>query len=338
MLTRRREAILKITIKEYIERATPVASETISHSYRLGVSPATIRNDMAYLEEEGYITRPHVSAGAIPLSKAYRYYVESLMEDIELPPLEQRSIWNLFQEVEREFEEWARLASTLLARLVQNVAVVTTPKAAQCRFKHLDLVALHEFLVLLVLIVYQTKLMRQCLSVTESFTQEELTAVANKLNNIYSGLNSSEILGKRLELSPLEKQVTRAVVNLMTMEDEREYDEPYLEGLRLMLNQPEFVRSERILNMVKLLEEKRWLRPMLSQGVDEGEVKVVIGDESHDELLQDLSLVFSRYGIPHEASGTVGVIGPTRMNYGRAIPTVRYLSRILSNLVAETYR
>ena len=115
-------------------------SQSITNDYELGVSAATIRNEMAHLEQEGYITRPHPSAGSIPSDKGYRYYVESL-SDIKLPLAEQRLISHLFHQVERELDEWLSLAATLIAQMVQNVAVVTMPKPAACQFKHLELVA-----------------------------------------------------------------------------------------------------------------------------------------------------------------------------------------------------
>ncbi len=333
----RREAVLKIIVKEYITRVTPVASESITRSHLVGVSPATIRNDMAYLEEEGYITRPHVSAGAIPSCKGYRYYAESLGENIELPLMEQYLVQGFLERIEREFEELAKIASALLARLVRSAAIVTTPKANPCRFKHLELVAFQEYLVLLILVMYQAKLRRYLLSTLTSVAEEELATVTNKLNNAYLGLASSEIRAKKLELSPLEREVTDAIINLMAMEDEVEYDEPYLEGLHLMLSQPEFIKGNRILNTIGLLEGGKWLRAVLPRELGETEIKLVIGEENEDELLRDLSLVFTRYGILGEVGGVIGVIGPTRMDYARAISSVRYLSGVLSKLVSEAY-
>lgn len=336
-LTSRQEAVLKTIVKEYIAQATPVASKTITHRHFTGVSPATIRNDMIFLEEEGYITRPHVSAGAIPSCKGYRHYVESLDESIGLSLIEQHFIQDFLRKVEKEFEELARIASTLLARLVKNVAVATIPKAIQCRFKHLELVALQECLVLLILVMYQAKLRRQLLSTSTPVAEEELAAATNKFNNAYLGLTSSEIRTKQQGLSPLEKQVTEVIINLMSMEDELEYDEPYLEGLPLMLRQPEFIKGNRILNMLELLEEGKWLQMVLPRELGEGEIKLVIGEENQNELLRDLSLIFTRYGIPKEVGGAIGVIGPTRMDYARAISSLSYLSAALSRLVVEAY-
>ena len=337
-LTPRREAILKIIVSEYIATALPVASETIFRNYPLGVSSATIRNDMAFLEGAGYITRPHTSAGSVPLDKGYRHYVESLTNEAGLPLEEQYRIRKLFREVEEEFERWLKLAATIAARLVRNAALVTLPKPRRCHFKHLELVALQEFAALMVLVLSEAILKQQLLSFEESVTQERLTNMADKLNAAYSGLTGSEILVKKLELASEEEQVTGAVIDIMAAEDKLEYEQPYLEGLSLMLGQPEFAQKDKMLSIMELMEAKDWLSSALAQRSGEVGVQVVIGGENRDETLRDLSLIFSSYGIPGQIDGTIGVIGPTRMDYRRAISTVDYMSEVLSGLVAGVCR
>jgi heat-inducible transcriptional repressor len=336
-LTKRREALLRIIVGEYISTAQPVASETIFRNYEMGVSPATIRNDMAYLESEGYIMRPYTSAGTVPLDKAYRYYVESLTQDVELPAEEQSHIRNLFGEVE-EMERWLKLAATLVARFVRNAALVTFPKAKQSRFRHLELVAVHEFLALLILVLSDTVLRRHLLPFNEPVTQEQLTELANKLNMAYGGLSRREIKSTKLELTPSEERVSGAVLDVMVAEDEAKYDEPYLEGLRYMLGQPEFGQRERILGVMELMEAKGWLDQVSVSGSEDRRVQVVIGHENQDKALQELSLVFSGYGVPDRAGGTIVVVGPTRMDYRRAISSVSYMSDLLSDLVAGVCR
>jgi heat-inducible transcriptional repressor len=337
-LTQRREAVLKIIVSEYITTAVPVASDTIFRNYPLGVSPATIRNDMAYLEEEGYITRPHTSSGSVPLDKGYRHYVESLTKEAELPLEEQYRIQKLFHEVEEEFERWLKLAATVAARLVRNAALVTFPKSTQCRFRHLELVASQEFAALMVLVLSEAIIKRQLLSFEEPVTQERLTIMANKLNAAYLGLTISEIVAKKLGLTSEEEQVAKAVIDIMSAEDELEYEEPYLDGLRLMLGQPEFAHKDRMLSIMELMETNEWLSSALAHQSSDVGVQVVIGEENRNETLRDLSLVFSRYGIPGRVGGTIGVIGPTRMDYRRAISTVDYMSGVLSDLVAGVCR
>ena len=169
-------------------------------------------------------------------------------------------------------------------------------------------------------------------------TQERLTNMAEKLNAAYSGLTGSEILVKKLELASAEEQVTGAVIDIMAAEDKLEYEQPYLEGLSLMLGQPEFAQKDKMLSIMELMEAKDWLGSALAQRSGEVGVQVVIGEENRDETLHDLSLIFSSYGIPGQIDGTIGVIGPTRMDYRRAISTVDYMSEVLSGLVAGVCR
>jgi len=332
--TPRRKTILNIIVVEYIATAVPVASETILRNYQLGVSSATIRNDMAYLEEEGYLTRPHTSAGSVPLAQGYRHYVESISKDIELPIEEQHHIRDSFHDVEEEVERWLQLAAAMMSRLVGNAALVTFPKANQCRLKHLELVSLHEFLTLLVLVLSETVLKQQLLSFSKPITQEQLTSVANKFNANYAGLTSSQMSAKKLVSTMEEQRVTDAVVNMMAAEDELEYHATYLEGLRLMLGQPEFIRKDRMLRIMELMEAKDWLKTVLHVQLENERVQVVIGEEIPDDGLKDLSLVLGRYGIPRKIRGTIGIIGPTRMDYRKAISTVGYMSGVLSYMLA----
>jgi heat-inducible transcriptional repressor len=291
---------------------------------------------MAHLEQEGYIIRPHPSAGSIPSDKGYRFYVETL-KGIELPLAEQRLISHLFHQVERELEEWLSLAAALIAQLVQNVAVVTLPKPADCQFKYLELVALQDLLALVVLVLRGARVRQQLITFDQVISQPGLTAIANKLNAAYSGLTSSQILAKDIELSPSERQVTDCLIKIMQAEDEQEYEKPYLDGLHLMLNQPEFAYSQRMLALVELVEHRNLLKTIVPQRLASYGVQVIIGKENKEEVIHDYSVVICRYGFPKEAVGTIGVFGPTRMPYARTISTVDYLSSVLDRLVAELY-
>jgi heat-inducible transcriptional repressor len=334
-LKERRETVLKVIIEDYITRAVPVASKIIVEKHGLKVSPATIRNDTAYLEREGYIVHPHHSAGSVPTDKAYRYYVELIGEEIELPYVERYLINRIFQEAKEELEQWLKTVAALLARFVHNLVVITSPKAVCCRFKHLDLVALQDFMALLIVVLYEAKVRRQVLSFNRRVTQDELTKLANKLTSIHAGMTSSEILAKKEGLSSEERQISECLAEMIAAEDKLEYGEPYLEGLRLLLSQPEFTNSPRMLKILEVLEGEGWLRNIFCQEFRKGEVKVVIGEENPEPALQDLSLITSRYGVLDKASGIVGVIGPKRMDYAKAISSLNCLSTLLSNSVAE---
>ena len=336
MLALRTETILRAVVGQYITTAIPVPSQSIMNECGLGVSSATIRNEMAHLEQEGYITRPHPSAGSIPLDKGYRHYVETL-GDIKLPLAEQRLISHLFHQVEKELEEWLNLAATLIAQMVQNAAVVTTPKAEACQFKHLELVSLQDSMALVILVLTGAKVRQQLVIFDQIITQLELATIANKLSNTYSGLTRSRILAKGLDLSPTEQQITDCLVKVMEAEDDLEYEKQYLDGLHFMLNQPEFVYSQRMLTLMELVEQRSLLRSIIPSKLISNRVQVIIGKENRTETIHNYSVVISRYGLPEEAVGTIGVIGPTRMPYARSIATVRYLSSVLSGLVAKLY-
>ncbi len=335
MLTLRTKTILKSIVGQYISRATPVPSQSIINDRDLRVSPATIRNEMALLEHEGYIARPHPSAGSIPLDKGYRYYVESL-GDVQLPLSEQRLISHLFHQVEKELEDWLNLAATLIARLVQNVAIVSRPKAPACQFKHLEMVSLQEFIALVIIVFNGANVRQQLVTLDQIMSQAELAAIASKLSAAYSGLTRSQILAKEIKLSASEQQITDCLVKVMAYEDELEHEEQYLDGLHFMLNQPEFVHNQKMLSIMEMAEQRSLLRSIAPPEMADDRVRVIIGKENKTEVIHDYSVVIRRYG-SEEAAGTIGVIGPTRMPYARTIATVEYLASVLNELAAKLY-
>lgn len=335
MLPDRRGIILKIIVGEYIASGTPIASENIAHGYDLGISPATIRHEMARLEEEGYITRPHVSAGGMPSDKGYRYYVEYLIKETELSEEEQFAIQQLFYQAEQELEEWARLAAAVLSQRLRSIAVVTLPQTPECHFRHLDLVALQEFLVLFVLLLQEGKIKQRLLALEQAVSQDELTALANRLNAIYRSLSYPQICAQEIELSPIEEKVTEAILQTMQAEAKQQYDQFYLDGWRYLLSQPEFIKGEKTLCLAEALEERSLLNSLLSSLENESIVKVTIGNENKEEALQKCSVILSNYGA--RARGAIGIIGPTRMPYHQAIPTVNYLSSVMSRVMNEIY-
>jgi heat-inducible transcriptional repressor len=332
---KRRDDVLKIIVSEYIATATPVASEAILRHHSLGVSPATIRNDMASLEEEGYITRLYTSSGGVPMDKGYRFYVETLSQNEDLPENEQRRIKNLLDTAVDEYDRFLKIAATTMAQTVGNAAIITFPKSPESKYKHLELLKMHDYVAMLVLILSNAVLRRQTLNFDEDVTQEQLGFATARFNLEYAGRTRKQISSKKLELSPFEKKILTTITEIMSSEDAIEHDNSYLEGLRLMLGQPEFIQRERMLGVLELMEAKGWLRHLIDWQVNEEGVKVIIGDESRETALHDLSLVVSNYGVPEQVSGAVGVIGPKRMDYRKAISAVNYISSLLSELVAR---
>jgi len=336
MLSSRKQAILKSIIEQYVNRAIPVPSQDVVQNYETAVSSATVRNEMAYLEHEGYIIRPHTSAGSVPSDKGYRYYVETL-DAVTIPSSEQVLVDHLFHQVEEELENWLSLAATLLAQLTQNVAVVSIPKAAGSRFKHVELVSLQDLLALIVFVLYGAKVKQQLITFTEPVDQAQLTGMANKLNSICFGATGEQINARKGEFSPVETAISDYVVKMMQLEDERSPEETYLEGWHFLFNQPEFAHTSRIMSLMELAEQRSLLRTILPGNLPAEGVKVVIGKENESEAVRNYSIVIGHYGLPGEATGTVGIVGPTRMQYARNLAVVGYLSSILSELISELY-
>lgn len=336
-MTPRSVRVLRSIIGQYVQRAIPVPSQSLVNDTDLGVSSATIRNEMVVLEREGLILRPHISAGSVPSDKGYRHYVTSLGE-IGLPLAEQRYIRHTFHQAEHDLDEWLRLAVTLLSQQVNNMALVTTPRARFCRFKLIDAVLIGDRLVRLVLILQGARVRQQLLRlVAGSVSAEDLGAAVNRLNGLFGGLARAGIFDSREVFSELEGQLRGCIVDLMRAEDELQYEEPYLDGVHMMLAQPEFKGGRQLQSLMELIEHRRLVQSILPLDFGDNIVRVVIGTENHDAAVQEYSVVVGRYSAGDEASGTVGVIGPTRMPYAHTISTVRYLGSLLSELIDELY-
>jgi len=336
MLTARSGRILNYIVRQYITGAVPVPSQFIADNARLGVSPATIRNEMAQLEKDGYLIRPHTSAGCIPSDKGYRHYVES-MESVALPREEQYLISHTFHQVEKEVETWVSLTASLLARLTQNVAVVSLPKSTDCKLKHMEIMAVQDARALVVVVLDGAVVRQKLITFDTPVSQSELSAASIKLNAAFAGLTGHQIKKHKIELTPVEKKAAEYLAEIMQAEDSKEYQEPYLEGWHFMLNQPEFAHTDKMRDLMELVERRGLLKVIIPVDINRPGVHVIIGKENRYEAIQNCSVVVCRYGLPEEVSGTIAVVGPTRMPYTRTIPTVYYLSSVLSQLLGGLY-
>jgi len=337
MLNERRAQVLRLIVADYIESATPIGSEQIVRRHRLELSAATIRNEMAKLEEEGYISHPHTSAGRVPSDLGYRYYVEMLMDEPNVSTDEQRRIMHQFHQSTAELHEWLQLAASVLAQSLCNLAVVSGPRATQSRLKHLELVSLHDYSVLLVVVLQDVKVRQQVITVREATTQDDLSRLSRQLNQRFAGMTGAQIAAGLGELQPLEEQIARATGEIVQTEDVIEFPDPHLEGLRNVLLQPEFARSDRVLDILEALDERNIARTIPQADVGNDDVIVVIGSENPEGVLRGCSLVVGRYGGAAGPSGTIAIVGPTRLPYSRTIATVRYVGSVMSQLLTKLY-
>ena len=340
MLTERQSHILEFVISEHVDTAEAVGSEFIGRKYKLSVSPATIRHEMAELEAQGYLKQPHISAGRVPTGLGYRFYVERLMHEEELPREAQETIRHQFHQAVHGQEAWVHLAASILAQSVQNAAVVTTPHTVASRIKHLELVSLHERTALLVLVLDQVQLKQQIFDLEEPCTQEQLSATAEELNRRFGGSTAEEVAAGQEGLPAVARQVIGLVESIMRAAEEEEFDEARLDGLRHILSQPEFAGSERALGLLELLDGRNLTRLLPLRALARGGVAVFIGAENPrlaqaGEAMRECSIVVGAYGAPGVATGALAVLGPMRMRYSRTISTVRYLADVMSDLLTE---
>ena len=337
-LTERRAAILRLIISDYVQTAQPVGSEALVQKHGLGLSSATIRNEMARLEEEGYITHPHTSAGRVPSERGYRYFVETLMGEPDLPPEEKLRILHQFHQATSEVAEWLELAAAVLARSVHNVAVVTAPRVQEVRLKHLELVALHDLTALLVLVTQDVKVRQHVVAFPEAMTQDELTRLSNRLNHQWAGLDADQIRARLGELSPREEPAGRAVVEILAEEETATFADARVEGVRNLLEQQEFSGATRkALEIMDALDEHNLPKAIPFESTPEDGVSVIIGSENRQDAMRECSLIITSYAGAQGAKGSLAVLGPTRMHYPRAIATVRYMGSVMSEVLRRLY-
>jgi heat-inducible transcriptional repressor len=317
-LTQRQETILALIVHDYVETAKPTGSKTLVSKYSLGVSSATVRNEMAFLTELGLLRQPHTSAGRVPTEKGYRYFVRKLLGDADLPATEKRQISHQFHQAKHGSDEWIQLAATILAQQSKAASVVTAPSPERSIFKQVELIATQEHQVLLVLVLQGGDV------------RQQMRALAEVIHQV--ARNARQFEG-------LAQEVTDLVSEIMARADAVWSGEIYRDGISNMLAQPEFVDSPQIQQVLRLLEERSYLEEILAKVLNPriGDVQVVIGGEGAWEELRDFSIVLARYGAPGRATGALGVLGPTRMAYGRTISAVSYVAGLLSDLVVGTY-
>jgi heat-inducible transcriptional repressor len=337
MLSERAGTVLNILVTKYIDTASPVASDDIARLSPVRVSSATIRNTMSQLTDEGYISRPHISAGAVPMNRGYRHYVESLKEPPELPFGLQQQIYQQLHQTDPDVEVWSRRCATILSRIAMNLAIVTVPWNRSPRLRGIQLVHLEEFLALLIVVLEEARLLRRLLTLEEPTTQEQLSQAVNKLNDYFCGADYWQLEGSHPELTALEERVKNETMLMLQEAGTSGTPEHYVDGLRWLLDQPEFSAANSARELVELVEERVLLDSLLAKMPGAGNLAVYIGDENPEETLRPFGVILCRYGSSQRASGTICLLGPTRMGYAQAISGVNFLSSLMNDLVTEVY-
>ena len=334
MLTQRRADILNLVVDEYIDTAEPVSSRALVDRHRLDVSTATVRNELAALEQDGYITHPYTSAGRVPSNVGYRFYVEQLMAEVPVGSDEQRTIEHQFHQASPGLEEWLRLAASILSAAVGNVAVVARPRRAVPHLRHVQLVHLRPGSALLVSVMDDGSVQERIVAVADFEDQAALSVRAARLND---RLELADADGARAHAADFadedDRRIALDVADLVA--EHASAAELFIEGVRTALEQPEFATTDRMLDAVQHLEAYHLRHALRARRAPEPAARVLIGDENEHPWLSDWTLVISTFGEPGGAVGSVAVLGPTRMRYGRTIPRVRYVADLMTELLQE---
>ncbi len=334
-LTERQERILAMVVRSYIETGKPVGSRTLVEEYGLDFSSATVRNDFAALGELGYVAQLHTSAGRIPTERGYRYFVQKLLGEFHLPLHERQMIRHQFHQARLELDQWMRLSAAILARTSGSASFVTAPQARANRFKHIQLIATQGRLVLMVLVLYGGEVKQQMLTLAEPLPQNRLSAAADKLNAYFADMDADEIGGRiaAAHLDTLESEIVSLVMDILRRTDHRSISDIYRDGLVNILD------DEGTRQAIRLLEERTLLASVLAVQEEQGGegVQVVIGGDGRWEELKDCTMILSRYGVTESFSGTLAVVGPTRMPYDRNVAAVRYVADLMSGFVYDYF-
>jgi heat-inducible transcriptional repressor len=339
-LTERQKLVLAMVIRDYIETALPVSSRRLVGEYGMDSSTATVRNEMVSLTEMGYLRQPHTSAGRIPTEDGYRYFVRQLMGQTDLPVNTKRMIIHQFYQAGSDLDHWMRLAASVLAHHSQAASLVTAPHAERSIFKHLELISTLGRQVLMVLVLAGGEVSQQMLALAEPVSQDKLSIAAHHLNQVLENLDTESISKlSTSQFDKLELDIVKLIIDELSRSRAVLAGEVYRDGLTHVLAEPEFGEAEVARKALRVLEERPLLEDLIARTVmtseEPGGVQVLIGGEGTWEELRDCSIVLARYGAPGLASGTVGVLGPIRMPYGRTISAVRFVAGLLSDLLVE---
>jgi heat-inducible transcriptional repressor len=341
----RSQAILRAVIEEYVTTAQPVGSQALVDRYGLGVSSATVRNILAELELAGLLGHPHTSAGRVPTDAGYRLYVESMVDAVPLPAVEQLMIRHQFGQVEFASEHWFRLAATTLAGLTRSAGIATAAKPRAAHIRRVDLVAVNERMASLILVLREGAIKQAIVTLDEADAVDQLmlNLVAGLLNERLldrTATSAEQILGALDANEALERIAVRVgerIVRILQDYDAAAVEEVFSDGLLNVMEAPEFAQSDKLRQVFSALENRAYLGELVGSVAGSGRIRVVIGAENLREEMHDVSLVLAPYGRPGRAIGVVGVLGPTRMSYPNAIGTVAFVSGLMNELVDHLY-
>lgn len=340
-LNERSKKILWAIIQSYIDSNIPVGSFRVTKRFSFGLSPATIRNIMASLEESGYVTQPHTSAGRVPTERGYRLYVNTLLKKQKLS-INKTIFYKLTSRlhiIENDINRLVKEASRALSLFSRCLAIATLPCTEEIILRHIKFVKYSRKKTLCILISEGGMVKNRVIELEEIYSQKQLDKIANYLNNLLSGLTFRKVREK-IATQLLEEQTAcnELIATALTICKDiiiYEADNIFVDGLSGACNLPDFVSINQIKKILKAIEDKHLMLKILHQVNDSPKVQVFVGMENILPAMKDLSMVACTYSDKRDVRGTIGIIGPTRMNYKKLIPIVDYTAKTMTQILSE---
>lgn len=337
-LTDRKLKILQAIISDYVRTAEPVGSRTLSKRFDMAISPATIRNEMSDLEDMGYLTHPHTSAGRVPSDKAYRLYVNNMMEKVEISSEAKKAIRETLKSDVEEFDKTIKRAAELLSEITNLASFVVTPTKVEDKLKFVNLLPVDENTVVLMIVAESGKISNTALKIRVPYTEEALTILSKNITYNYMGRKITEVLRGDIiadfntDIEAMSSLAGNIMPNFMRTLSDMLNVNLYMDGLSNIFDIPEYTDINRARNFISLFDKKDEFAKKLMNREDG--VIVTIGDENADDSMNDCSVITATYHVDGQLIGKIGVIGPTRMKYGEVTSIVEYLTQNLN----ETFR
>jgi len=340
MLSERQRMILSAIIDDYVRSAEPIGSRSISKRGDVAFSPATIRNEMSDLEEMGYLEQPHTSAGRIPSHKGYRYYVDHLLQQGALGAHDLDAVKLMFAERIQEMEDVIQHVASMLSGLTNYTSIVLGPEVFSTTLKHLQLVPLNDTTAVAIIVTNTGHVDNKTVTIPEGMPMAEIEKVVNLLNARLKNVPLLQFKSKLYneiakELSSYISGYEELISVVESVLENDEKDRVFLSGTTNMLIQPEFKDVDKVKNILDLLDQTPMLLKLVAPGTAGIEVK--IGSENSIEAINNCSLITASYSIGDQPIGTIGILGPTRMEYGRVIGLLNHLSRHLEVALGRWY-
>lgn len=344
LLTERQRMILNVIVDDYIRSAEPVGSRSISKRPDVGYSPATIRNEMADLEELGFLEQPHTSAGRIPSHKGYRYYVDHMAPwKSSIEPAELNTIRSFFAEKLNAMEQVIQQSAMILSHMTNYTSILLGPEVFHTSLRHFQLLPLNETTAVAIIVTSTGQVENKTVAIPPGVSGSDMEKVVNLLNSklvnvpLYK-LKSRLYSELAQELARYTSHYEELLIILDSVLDSEHDHQVYLGGTTNMLTQPEFKDVDKVKDILDLLGETSTIMKMMAPTAGGNGIQVRIGTENNHQAFANCSLITATYSLEGESLGTIGILGPTRMEYARVMNILEIISKDLTTLLSHWYK